>query len=200
MLTNCSYQLTCRHCQRRNAAHIQLLLIVPCTLHIHRRSSTASHRHWFPVIWFPLSNCYPKNTASDWWTSYRSRVCGFAKCSVSPKPIFISEIRDSAFVQKRNCKTRFLCMGHIITIQFKFLKLEPHGLGFIFFSHMFTPTNFWENWHQFCENWLSGFWLILLPLDGIRIDEQYKNEYNSRSAGPILMKLVSIPCFLVWAF
>jgi len=51
---------------------------------------------------------------------------------------------------------------------------------------------------------MSGFWFItafvFLPLDGIRIDEQHKNEYNSSSAGPILMKLVTIPCFLGWAF
>jgi len=33
------------------------------------------------------------------------------------------------------------------------------------------------------------------PLGGIRTDKQHKNEYNSRSASPILMKLVSIPMF-----
>ena len=36
---------------------------------------------------------------------------------------------------------------------------------------------------------------VFLPLDGIHIDEQQKNEYNSGSAGPIVMKLVSIPMF-----
>jgi len=36
---------------------------------------------------------------------------------------------------------------------------------------------------------------MYLPLDDVRIDEQNKNDYNSRSASPILMKLVSIPMF-----
>jgi len=36
---------------------------------------------------------------------------------------------------------------------------------------------------------------MYLPLDGICIDEQNKNDYNSRSASLILMKLVSIPMF-----
>jgi len=35
----------------------------------------------------------------------------------------------------------------------------------------------------------------ILPLDGIRIDEQHKNKYNSTSASPILMKLMSILTF-----
>ena len=36
---------------------------------------------------------------------------------------------------------------------------------------------------------------VFLPLDSIRTDEQHKNDYNSRSASPIPMKLVSIPMF-----
>ena len=46
---------------------------------------------------------------------------------------------------------------------------------------------------------MSSFWFIaafvFLPLDGICTDEQHKNDYNSRSASLILMKLVSIPMF-----
>jgi len=49
------------------------------------------------------------------------------------------------------------------------------------------------------QNWSGRVWFItafvFLPLDGIRADEQHKNDYNSRSASPILMKLVSIPMF-----
>jgi len=52
--------------------------------------------------------------------------------------------------------------------------LEPHGLGFRSFSHMFAARSFQENWQQFCKNWSSGFWFItafvFLPLDGIRTD------------------------------
>ena len=59
--------------------------------------------------------------------------------------------------------------------------------------------NLQENWQQFYKNWLSRFWiitvLVFLPLDGSRIDEQHKNEYNSRSAGSILMKLMFIYMF-----
>ena len=69
---------------------------------------------------------------------------------------------------------------------------------------MFTPTNFQANWHQFCKNWLSSFWFItafvFLPQDSISTDEQHKNEYNSKSASPILMELVSIPMFSKMGF
>jgi len=41
---------------------------------------------------------------------------------------------------------------------------------------------------------------MYLPLDGFRIDEQIKNDYNSRSASPILMNLVSIPMFSTMGF
>ena len=37
-------------------------------------------------------------------------------------------------------------------------------------------------------------------LDGIGTDEQHKNDYNSRSASAILMKLVSIPMFSRMSF
>jgi len=49
------------------------------------------------------------------------------------------------------------------------------------------------------QNLSSGFWFITAfvfsPPDGIRTDEQHKNDYNSRSASPNLMKLMSIPMF-----
>jgi len=77
--------------------------------------------------------------------------------------------------------------------------LETHGLGFLFFSRQFAATSFEEYWQQFCKNWSSGFWFItafvFLPLDGICSNEQHKNDYKSRSASPILMKLVSKPMF-----
>ena len=78
------------------------------------------------------------------------------------------------------------------------------GTTWFRFSFLFTYVcsyKFLGKWtpifSQFCKNWLSGFWFIttsvFLPLDDIRIDEQHKNDYNSRSASPILMKSVSIP-------
>ena len=49
-------------------------------------------------------------------------------------------------------------------------------------------------------HWKLSWNLSLLPLDAIRIDEQHKNEYNSRSASLILIKLVSIRMFSMLGF
>jgi len=86
--------------------------------------------------------------------------------------------------------------GHFIIIQ-PMGGTKPFRILFLF--TYVSSYKFYENWHQFCKNWSSGFWFItaftFLSLDGIHIDEQHKNDYNSRSTSPILIKLVSIPMF-----
>jgi len=90
-------------------------------------------------------------------------------------------------------------LGHFIIIQPKFLKFGTtwFRISFLFayvysykFSGILTPIL-----QKLIKLFLIITAFVFLPLHGIHTGEQHKNDYNSRSACPILMKLVSIPMF-----
>ena len=68
------------------------------------------------------------------------------------------------------------------------------GTSWFRFEFLFTclhPQIFWKIYTNFAKIDSAIFDCI---------DEQHKNEYNSRSAGPTLKKLVSIPMFSRFGF